>query len=183
MAASIASNKPIYFGNTTFSLSKKILSTAAASATIVALPHINSTLPVGQVSKPSQIRASENIRTRTLTLTLDEQYKAIINIDIDDGHFSVQNVSSVSKTALDEKGFEDMSIIQASDLLNKQKTLEKSANWVGLLFGAMLVGMLITWIQASFGYAAFFIPPILAAFGVLWAHGIQLNKIDELKKG
>ena len=173
MATATANNKPIYSENTAFSVSQKLLSTAAAGV-IVALPHVNSTAPVGQVLKPSQVRFTENIRTRTSII--GEQDKIIVSNQVDSINSSVVNL-----VIKGHKGVDNMNIVQTSDLLNKQRTLEVSANWISGILGVMLVGMLITWLMTSFGYAVFFLPPILAGLGVLLSHGIQLNKIDQLK--
>lgn len=73
----------------------------------------------------------------------------------------------------------DSSIL--SELFEKQARLEKSANIIGLLLLSTLVVAVIVGFVASWGYSLFLAAPFVAGLGILWSHGIQLNKIDSLK--
>lgn len=68
------------------------------------------------------------------------------------------------------------------DLVSNQAFLEKSANWVGIIVIALIIGLFAVGLFLSWGLSLFFLPPIFAALGVWLSHGAQLNKADELLK-
>lgn len=65
------------------------------------------------------------------------------------------------------------------DMKEQKLFLEKSATCLVLLTILITIMGLSVGYFLSWEYSLFFIPPVIAAFGAIWSHGIQLNKIDE----
>lgn len=67
-----------------------------------------------------------------------------------------------------------------SELDEKQARLEKSANKIGVVLFFTLIIAIAVGFFASWGYSLIIAAPFVAGLGILWSHGIQLNKIDSL---